>query len=69
VTKRKAALPVQLKIGLNGNRRLAENVILEVQAAARRVGVEIANVEVFTEHPIALKARKPASRRKPRARA
>ena len=56
---------VKWKIDLNGDRRLAENVILEVQAAARRLGLEIANVEVVSQSAPAGKARKPASRRKP----
>ena len=64
---------MRLKIGLNGDRRLTEKVILEVKAAARRLGLEIANVEVVRKvarkPPTTRKARKPASRRKRRARA
>lgn len=59
---------MRLKIDLNGDRRLTEKVILEVQATARRLGLEIANVEVIRKPPTTRKARKPASRRKPRAR-
>ena len=44
---------MKLKLDLNGDRRLAENVILEVKAAARRLGLEIANVEVVREPPTA----------------
>jgi hypothetical protein len=60
---------MRLKIDLNGDRRLTEKVILEVQETARRLGLEIANVEVVSKPPTTRKARKPASRRKPRARA
>jgi hypothetical protein len=60
---------MRLKLGLNGDRRLTEKVILEVKAAARRLGLEIANVEVVSKPSTGRKARKPASRRKSRARA
>ena len=60
---------MRLKIDLNGDRRLTENVILEVKAAARRLGLEIENVEVIRKTSTSRKPRKPASRRKPRARA
>jgi hypothetical protein len=54
---------------LNGDRRLTEKVIREVQATARRLGLEIANIEVLSKPPSIRKARKkPASSRKPRAR-
>ena len=57
---------MRLKIDLNGDRRLTEKVILEVQAAARRLGLEIANVEVMRGSPTSRKPRKTASHRKPR---
>ena len=60
---------MRLRISLNGDRRLTEKVILEVKAAARRLGLEIANVEVVSKPSTRRKARKPASGRKPRARA
>lgn len=59
---------MRLKIDLNGDRRLTEEIILEVQAAAGRLGLEIANVEVTPKPSTSRKARKPASRRKPQPR-
>ncbi len=58
--------PAQLEIDLDGDRRLAENVIEEVRAAARSLGLEIADVQVIRETAVGSKARKPASRRKTR---
>jgi hypothetical protein len=60
---------VYLKIALKGDRRVTEKVILEVKAAARRLGLEIENVEVASKPSIGRKARKPVSGRKPKARA
>ena len=60
---------MKLKLDLNGDRRLAENVILEVKAEARRLGLTIADIEFLRERTTAPTARKPASPRKPRARA
>jgi len=68
VKNAKAPAAMRLKIGLNGDRRLTEKVILEVQAAARRVGLEVANIEVIRKPSSSRKARKRASGRKPRAR-
>ncbi len=64
----KATAGMRLKIGLNGDRRLTEKVILEVQAAARRLGVEVANIEVIPKPSSGRKARKRVSGRKLRAR-
>ena len=60
--KRKATLPLKLNVDLTGDRRLAENVILEVRAAARRVGLEIANVDIVKQQPARPKIRKSARR-------
>ena len=60
---------MKLKLDLNGDRRLVENVILEVKAQARRLGLEIAEIEFVREAKTGRKARKPTSRQKPRARA
>ena len=60
---------MRMKIALKGDRRLTENVIQEVKAAARRLGLEIANIEVIRKPSTSRKSRKPASRRKSRARA
>jgi hypothetical protein len=79
--KDKDSSPTQLKIAVAGNRRVTENVILEVRAAARQLGLEISNIEVVSQPSNGRKARKfasppspalpqkPASRRKPRSRA
>ena len=58
-----------LKIALKGDRRVTEKVILEVKAAAHRLGLEIENVEVTSKPSTGRKARKLASVRKPKARA
>jgi hypothetical protein len=70
---------MRMKVRVNGDRRLTEKVILEVREAARRLGLEIANVEVRQETSTGPKkstvrrtttgpkSRKPASNRKPRA--
>ena len=58
-----------MKIDLVGDRRLTEKVILEVQAIASRLGLEIAKVDVSGGVSSARKVRKPTSRRKPRTRA
>jgi len=62
---------MRLKISLNGNERLTENLILEVKAAASRLGLEkeIEYVEVIRQTSTARKVRKLASGRKRRARA
>jgi len=39
--------PLQLRVALTGDQALTENVIMEVLAAARRVGLGPAKVEVF----------------------
>jgi hypothetical protein len=62
---------MELCVVLRGDRRLAENVILEVRAIAQRCGLEPPSVQV-TRQPLvgpkaakAPKAKKPSSRRKP----
>jgi hypothetical protein len=56
---------MQLRIGVTGDRRVTENVILEVRAAALQLGLEISNVEVIGQPSNGRKARKPGSQRKP----
>jgi hypothetical protein len=67
VKKGQPSSPMQLKIGVAGDRRLTENVILEMRAAAERIGLDISNIEVVGQAPSGRKTRKPASPRKPRA--
>jgi hypothetical protein len=45
-TKKKPLAPIQLRVALTGDQRLAENVIMEVLAAAHRCGLEPPSVRV-----------------------
>ena len=40
---------MQLSVGLTGDQRLAENLILEVRAIAKRYGLETPNVEIVRQ--------------------
>jgi hypothetical protein len=44
--KAKAPVPFKLQVALKGDKQLAENVIVEVLAAARRLGLEAPKVQV-----------------------
>lgn len=44
--KTKSSAPLELRVDLKGDKLLAENVIVEVLAAARRLGLEPPKVEV-----------------------
>lgn len=57
--------PMRLEVVIKGDRRLAENVILEVRAVARRYGLEIPTIQVMQRPSVGPKA-KLASRRRPR---
>jgi hypothetical protein len=46
-TKAKSSAPLELRVALKGDKLLAENVIAEVLAAARRMGLEPPKVEVL----------------------
>lgn len=48
-TKKKSVVPLQLRVALTGDQRLAENVIIEVLAAARRCGLEAPSVQVIRQ--------------------
>jgi hypothetical protein len=41
--------PLQLRVALTGDQRLAENIIIEVLAAARRCGLEAPSVQVIRQ--------------------
>ena len=59
--KRKPSGPgMQLKIDLAGDRRLAEDVILEVRALAQRLGLEPPQVRVVNRPAVGPKTRKSA---------
>jgi hypothetical protein len=44
--RKKLGPPMQLKVIIKGDRRMAESVILEVRAAARRCGLEIPSIQI-----------------------
>jgi hypothetical protein len=60
---------MKLRLDLKGDRRWTENVILEIKAAARRLGLKIAGVEVVRGSTTRRKARKPVLRRSSMSRA
>jgi hypothetical protein len=49
VTKKTPRVPMQMSVALIGDQRLAENLILEVRALAKRYGLEIPSVEVVRQ--------------------
>ena len=58
--------PLTLQLDVAGDRRAAENVILEVRAVAERLGLNIADIQVTDEPAQAAKKRKPPSRQRRR---
>ncbi|MBI5322923.1 hypothetical protein [Bradyrhizobium sp.] len=42
-----SAAPLELQVALKGDKQLAENVIVEVLAAARRLGIKPPKVQVL----------------------
>ncbi len=58
----------RLEVVLAGDRRLAENVILEVRALAERYGLEVPEAKVVRETAARPKARKATPRRQPTKR-
>jgi hypothetical protein len=64
MSRKKPDAPMELKVVLKGDRRLAENMILEVRAIARRFGLEIPNISVTGRPPVGPKAEKMTSNRK-----
>jgi hypothetical protein len=46
-SKAKSSAPLELRVALKGDKLLAENVIVEVLAAARRIGLAPPKVEVL----------------------
>lgn len=55
--KQKPRAPAQLSVGVAGDQRLAENVIIEVLAAARRCGLEPPIVQVVRQPRVGPKVR------------
>jgi hypothetical protein len=64
VSKKKRPAPIELSVAVTGDQRVTENVILEVRAIARRLGLEIPSVKIMREPPMAPKIEKRASRRR-----
>lgn len=54
----KAVAAARLEVVLDGDRRLAEDLILEVRALAERYGLEVPTAKVVAPRP-ALRARAP----------
>jgi hypothetical protein len=69
MTQKKSGAPKELQVTLRGDRRVAENLILEVRALAQRCGLDIAEVAVIPQPKIGPKTTKKAikQRRKPRS--
>lgn len=63
VKRKSSGSSIQLKVVLAGDQRLAENVILEVRALARRYGLEVPSVRVMRRPTVGPKALKSAPRR------
>jgi hypothetical protein len=61
--KKKPAGPLQLRIGLTGDQRLTENVIIEVLAAARRCGLDPPSVQVIRQPRVGPKQKLTPSRK------
>jgi hypothetical protein len=61
VARRKLPAPIQMNVVLKGDQRLAENVILEVRAIAKRHGLEIPSVRVVHRRAVGPKIAKPTS--------
>ncbi len=51
-SKTKSSAPLELRIALKGDKQLAENVIVEVLARARRIGLEPPKVQVLRKPPV-----------------
>jgi hypothetical protein len=64
VIKRKSDERTQLNVVIAGDKRLAENVILEVRAIARRLGTQIPKIEVVRQPSAGLKAKRQRSVRR-----
>jgi hypothetical protein len=61
--KAKSPVPFELQVALKGDKQLAENVIVEVLAAARRLGLEAPKVQVSRKPRVGPKR---IAKRKPR---
>jgi len=66
--KKTGSSPMQMRVVLTGDQRLAENVILEVRALAKRHGLKIPEASVVRQGSAGSKSKKSTSRRKSGAR-
>jgi hypothetical protein len=64
VSKKKSGKGTQLSLVIAGDRRLAENVVVEVRAIAQRLGMEIPKIEVVRQPSARLKAKRQRSVRR-----
>ena len=58
VDRKKSGAPVEFRVVLNGDRRLTENLILEVRAIAQRCGLEMPSVQVVRQPNVGARATK-----------
>jgi hypothetical protein len=67
MNQKKSGAPRELRVALRGDRRVAENLILEVRALAQRCGLEIPRIEVIRQPKVGPKMIKKTvmRRRKP----
>jgi hypothetical protein len=63
VTRKTPDAPMQLSVALTGDQRLAENLILEVRAMAKRYGLEIPSVEIVRQPRVGPKAQLASGRK------
>jgi hypothetical protein len=67
VNRKKSDSPMEFRVVLTGDRRLTENLILEVRAIAQRCGLEMPSVQVIRQSNVnakTTKTKKVASHRK-----
>jgi hypothetical protein len=63
MNQKNGEVPMQLKVVLKGDQRLAENLIIEVRAIAKRHGLEDPGVSVMRQSSVVAKQKKAASRK------
>jgi hypothetical protein len=66
MNRKKSGPPMEFRVAVTGDRRMVENLILEVRAIAERCGLQIPNVEVINQSDTSPKTatKKARSRRK-----
>jgi hypothetical protein len=63
VTRKTPHAPMQMSVALTGDPRLAESLILEVRAMAKRYGLEIPSVEIVRQPRVGPKVRLTSGRK------